>query len=619
MMKGNGVIDKSQGDNQLLLLDSSSDSDVHEHFNLQPLKGKKQRKKTSSPTVPFRRKAGCSIGACVITVVLIIIIVFLSAMAVLYYHLFVDFQKIKMRFNHALESGSQGPEEFQSLHTQVKGLTDSIKTMKTGQNGLEGLSKSVATISQRLDALQKKTDELQKSVAQAPQLQSLPAQIVDTSKEVANLGSQVEAFKTSMKQQNDDLHALQQRVSSLQEKVGGGRENNSPVMSGPTIGGASANILSAAISSLNTTCTRDVGTLQRGLEATGQRVLLLENRTTELGLHVQLLSNKPVSQTNSTQPDWQQLINSAVNSAMEHLRNSSAESESEEEDKSSSNSNKFDEILQQVQNVSELVTSFKQQIDELKQERNSSATSDMKVKPINVSQAMSDVLTSALGAFKEQYNIDILHVNVSLDKLNNTVTDLQQGMMDLTNATNYLKTKLNSLLKVSSTPAMPLGLGTDSVTPPSAVTSTLIASVLETTSPDMTSQVPHTEGEEHEEGDHVDTVNFFVESLQKRVIIPGYETKEKLRKGFSSWDQNGDNRVSYEDLQDHVGPTLPSAEQFVPYDVNHDGLYSLEELEQAQGISGTQDSSQRKPANTKKRAPLSKEDIKELAKALEKH
>ncbi|XP_014790809.1 EF-hand calcium-binding domain-containing protein 14 isoform X1 [Octopus bimaculoides] len=90
------------------------------------------------------------------------------------------------------------PEEFQKLHTQIQELNKTLNNYKSGKNGLQAILYNVTLLTKDIATLKENSASLQKSLAKAPSLESLPTEVETMSKSLRSQGSDLAALKTQV-------------------------------------------------------------------------------------------------------------------------------------------------------------------------------------------------------------------------------------------------------------------------------------------------------------------------------------------------------------------------------------------------------------------------------------
>ncbi|GAB6022420.1 hypothetical protein CHUAL_006537 [Chamberlinius hualienensis] len=214
--------------NYKLLMHSGSDSETEiPEFTLP--KRKVKIKKKHRPNGPGRsnallqRKNCCSVIFILKVLAVLMVAVSIGVTIWLAVNLHLKVDDLRLKYSLVEESEKSTPSEFHSIHSQLNELQKNHLALK---EEVDQLNKTLESISKEITSLKKTTTDIQKSIADAPQLETLPKDFKSLSQSLASMGSKItdlettlELLKGQLASGSKDKLPSQEMLADLQKKV----------------------------------------------------------------------------------------------------------------------------------------------------------------------------------------------------------------------------------------------------------------------------------------------------------------------------------------------------------------------------------------------------------------
>lgn len=307
------------------LLRNDSDSSEVEEFIL-----------PEKSLVRSRRGAPALCSVCVAVcwgVLLVVCLVGIGGLVWMCIQLKKDVDQLRIQLDKVGMVNANIPGQLRDVITEQERLSGRLSQLQSGDQGFEKLQKNISLLVRQVFDLEVVTKSLSQSVATAPQLvviQSLPQQVKDLSKSVADLGSNLQTMEQSVGQLQEakdqtehQLSDIDARLKTLQlatteQKTAEHKENGSNSRSSDDI--SKLDGLFADIKLMNLTFYSNLTDLS--VKYSSQQTLLLDlyNLSTLLNTRVTFLEVRPTSLP-SAQDNPLAMITASVQSMFEEMQN----------------------------------------------------------------------------------------------------------------------------------------------------------------------------------------------------------------------------------------------------------------------------------------------------------
>ncbi|XP_060072292.1 EF-hand calcium-binding domain-containing protein 14-like isoform X2 [Ylistrum balloti] len=529
---------KSKSGHELLRSDSES-SEIDE-FSLSAQKSFMRNKGHGS--------AGCScvtvfgiflVGTCLLACV---------ALLWMHFQMKQDLDEMRDKISSVESRNQNGLGDYQDLRNKVQTVNQTIQGIKAGGDvQTERMKQTLTNITYKIHQLSMTTESLQDGLKAAPEIKQIAAKVPVVVSTAAKLGVSVKSMQTTIdelldfkKKTETELDALMDKTSTPTTSSGDSSSMNMNFQQDTL---DKFNAMTQTLAAVNSSLWSKIDIWQQDFSQ--RQAKYIENATNFLKMKMQKTSDTDLALSGSTSPpggreggDGEHMT-AELTDAMEAEVNDIVHQMVLDMDlmnRTEADSKALDSLLTKMDNVTAIVQTLRDQFNKVQKDHVSLGKSD----ETDVEQA-------------DQMNELKQDVNTQIQDLNKTV----QGLLhDFGAVSKHYLTMYSNQVKVMATvEGLKNYLGG-------------MEKKLNQISEDHSGIPPPPPPPPH----------FPV------VKIPGINSLSDLKTSFSRWDKDGNELVSRQDM-DGFMPEVPSEELLKPYDIDNDGLYSLDEMIAAFGYT----------------------------------
>lgn len=251
-----------------------------------------------------------------------------------------DVDQLRMQLDRVELHNANVPGEFRDIMDDHEKMRTRVSELESGDQGLDRLRENVTALRNQVVDLDASTKSLSQSVANVPQLvlvQSLPQQVKDLSKNVAELGSNLQTTEQSVTQLQEakakteqQLADIDARLQSLQlannEPKSSAEKDRTEIQEASTTDVTKVHSLVKDLSLVNTTLYTQVEDLKTRYNAQQASVLELFNYTALLNTRVTFLEVRPTPRLPS-ETEITSSVATLVQNMLEEQRNASKDND----------------------------------------------------------------------------------------------------------------------------------------------------------------------------------------------------------------------------------------------------------------------------------------------------
>lgn len=127
-----------------------------------------------------------------------------------------DMDRFRVHLQKVEAENEETPETLHSIHSHLKSLHTDITFL---ENKFVKVTSDVASVTQEVDRLRQIANNLEASIAAAPEIQSLPKNVEYLTESVANIGSKITALETTTKDMKTDCFGLKTSTDNLNHQM----------------------------------------------------------------------------------------------------------------------------------------------------------------------------------------------------------------------------------------------------------------------------------------------------------------------------------------------------------------------------------------------------------------
>ncbi|XP_060072291.1 EF-hand calcium-binding domain-containing protein 14-like isoform X1 [Ylistrum balloti] len=530
---------KSKSGHELLRSDSES-SEIDE-FSLSAQKSFMRNKGHGS--------AGCScvtvfgiflVGTCLLACV---------ALLWMHFQMKQDLDEMRDKISSVESRNQNGLGDYQDLRNKVQTVNQTIQGIKAGGDvQTERMKQTLTNITYKIHQLSMTTESLQDGLKAAPEIKQIAAKVPVVVSTAAKLGVSVKSMQTTIdelldfkKKTETELDALMDKTSTPTTSSGDSSSMNMNFQQDTL---DKFNAMTQTLAAVNSSLWSKIDIWQQDFSQ--RQAKYIENATNFLKMKMQKTSDTDLALSGSTSPpggreggDGEHMT-AELTDAMEAEVNDIVHQMVLDMDlmnRTEADSKALDSLLTKMDNVTAIVQTLRDQFNKVQKDHVSLGKSD----ETDVEQA-------------DQMNELKQDVNTQIQDLNKTV----QGLLhDFGAVSKHYLTMYSNQVKVMAT-----------------------VEGLKNYLGGMEKKLNQISEEDHSgiPPPPPPPPHFPV------VKIPGINSLSDLKTSFSRWDKDGNELVSRQDM-DGFMPEVPSEELLKPYDIDNDGLYSLDEMIAAFGYT----------------------------------
>ncbi|XP_060072293.1 uncharacterized protein LOC132552167 isoform X3 [Ylistrum balloti] len=526
------------------LLGNSSDSDP-ELLNLPPLKGKRPKKKKNFDS----DTSLCSFSTFLKMFFVLLLICAVSVLMVISFSLSGQVAELKQKLLELESRNQNGLGDYQDLRNKVQTVNQTIQGIKAGGDvQTERMKQTLTNITYKIHQLSMTTESLQDGLKAAPEIKQIAAKVPVVVSTAAKLGVSVKSMQTTIdelldfkKKTETELDALMDKTSTPTTSSGDSSSMNMNFQQDTL---DKFNAMTQTLAAVNSSLWSKIDIWQQDFSQ--RQAKYIENATNFLKMKMQKTSDTDLALSGSTSPpggreggDGEHMT-AELTDAMEAEVNDIVHQMVLDMDlmnRTEADSKALDSLLTKMDNVTAIVQTLRDQFNKVQKDHVSLGKSD----ETDVEQA-------------DQMNELKQDVNTQIQDLNKTV----QGLLhDFGAVSKHYLTMYSNQVKVMAT-----------------------VEGLKNYLGGMEKKLNQISEEDHSgiPPPPPPPPHFPV------VKIPGINSLSDLKTSFSRWDKDGNELVSRQDM-DGFMPEVPSEELLKPYDIDNDGLYSLDEMIAAFGYT----------------------------------